>query len=460
MANEQTLTNYGAPHTNGLAARRILANQILENLYQGLIEKDGRGVTQRFSEDISGAEIRVIRIKPLTQEARELGATLNGGNFSDTVAQSESVEYGLKVLYTLDEPIDIARVSQDMIPVDLLAAQTKNYTDLVNLNVNAATFAEKVQSVWNAEILGSTYANVAEFDSGEKLVDVFLEANSLLDDGDEDNGVSMFPSNDRIAVIQAYYRKDLLSVANGGVLSIGGANYGYDILRKGALDAGSEPRKLEDGFIGIIDNVPVHVASSLIFKKADAYLGFASGGYLKNAVIGYVSSGMATSRGVASAPEVKVIDSPYGQGVRLQPLVRFGVKTFYPKSVALIQKDGALNPFEEIKKVITSGITYGVVPVKSRAVPVIATLTTAKQKITSTSTGCVGIIYVQADAAITTLAAFLAASTAGSAVTGLLTLNDDTTVLSGLVAGKYITALGVAADGTIVFKSVVVASQA
>ncbi|MCK9576412.1 MAG: hypothetical protein M0R51_10865 [Clostridia bacterium] len=456
MANEQTLTNIGAPHINSLAARRILANQILENLYQGLIEKDGKGVTQRFSDDVSGAEIRVVRIKPLTQEARELGATLNGGNYYGSTAQSESVEYGLKVLFTLDQPIDIFRVSQDMLPVDLLAAQTKNYTDLVNLNINAATFAEKIQSVWNAEIVSATSVNISELDSGEKLVDVFIEANSKLDDGDEDNGVSMFPSEDRIAVIQAAYRSTLYSSASG-VLSLGGANFGYDILRKGSLDAGSEPRKLEDGFIGIIDNVPVHVASSLVLKTADAYLGFKSGGFLKDAVIGYVSSGMATSRGVASSPEVKVIDAPDGQGVRLQPLVRFGVETFYPKSVALIQKDGAINPFEEIDKLITTGITYGVVPPASRVVPSM-TLTTAANAFTVTGTSCVGILYVQADAEITSLNAFFTAYLTPSSVSGVATDGSATTE-TDLIADKYLTCLGVAADGTIAFKSAKVAAQ-
>ena len=458
MANEQLLSNIGTPHINGLAARRVLANQVLENIYQGLIEKDGKGVTQKFTDDISGAEIRVLRILPLSSKVRSVGATINGGNFnSDDAVQSTSVEVGIPVLMVLDPNIDIPRVSQDMIPVDLLAAQTKNYTNLVNLNLNAATIAEKLQSLYNAEIVSGTSVNVSELDSGEKLVDVFIEANSKLDDGDEDNGVSMFPQDDRIAVIQASYRSTLFSTASG-VLGLGGANYGYDILRKGTLDAGSEPRKLEDGFIGVIDNVEVHIASSLVFKTADSFLGFASGGFLKDNVIGYVSSGMGTSRGIGSGAEVKVIDAPSGQGIRLQPFLRFGVKTFYPKSVSLIQKDGAINPFEEIDKLITTGVTYSSLAPASRKSPSM-TLTTAKDAFTVTGTSCVGILYVQATAAITTITAFFAAYLAGSSVSGVAT-DGSATSEGGLIEGKYVTCLGVASDGTIAFKSAVVVSQA
>ena len=111
------LADYGKPVINDIDARLVLANEVLLNIFQGQIEgAGGRGVNQTFSNDTSGAQIRVLRINPLTQEARELGATLGGGNFPNATEQPTTQEYGLDVITVIDQPIDIAQVSRDMIP--------------------------------------------------------------------------------------------------------------------------------------------------------------------------------------------------------------------------------------------------------------------------------------------------------------------------------------------------------
>jgi len=54
----------------------------------------------------------------------------------------------------------------------------------------------------------------------------------------------------------------------------------------------------------------------------------------------------ATGRGVAFQNSIKTIDAPAGQGVRLQPLTRWGVEVFVPEGIRLIVEDGFTNPVD------------------------------------------------------------------------------------------------------------------
>ncbi len=323
---EQLLSDFNSPKINGVAARRVLSNQILFNIFQKEIETEGRGVTQRFSNDTEGAQIRVVKVVPLKQKARELGATLNGGNFnSQGVEELATEEYGLDIITILDRNIDIAAVTQDMIPVDLLAATTKNFTDLVNMNVNAMTIAGKFFKSFSQKNADYETYNPASTD-GQALMNAFLTTNSKLDNGDEENYISMFPTSDRVCVIKATFRPVLFAK---GILTLGGSNYAQEMLAKGQLSPSSKETKLENGYIGDFDGVPVHIAASPIWKLACEYLGLPKAEL--DPVIGYFSSGIANARGIAVSKEIKIIDSPDGQGIRLQPKVRLGFEAFYSK---------------------------------------------------------------------------------------------------------------------------------
>jgi len=341
---EQFLTDFKAPFINGIAAKRILVNETLQNIFQGEIESEKRGVTQRFTTDVSGAQIRVIRVLPLTQLARELGSGLNGENFNTLVEQPRTEQYGLDVITVIDAPVDIPNVNQDMLPIDLMEKVTKEISNLINLNTNAMTIAGKYHKTFT----DVANANIVYFDpastDASALQTAFLLANSSLDDGDLENGVSMFPQDDRVAVIQTAYRAKLLAK---GVLVLGGSNYAQEMLAGGQLSPGAKLNKLENGYIGDFDGVPVHIVSSLIWRTTERYLGLPAGELAK--VIGYFSSGLANVRGIAYNENMKIIDSPQGAGVRLQPLFRMGFKSFYTKgNVFIIEGTSYTSPLTSL----------------------------------------------------------------------------------------------------------------
>lgn len=380
---EQFLSDFKSPFINGIAAQRILTNEVLQNIYQGEIESEGRGVTQRFTSDTSGAQIRVVRVLPLTQKARELGAGLNGNSFNTITEQPRTEQYGLNVITVIDAPIDIPNVHQDMLPIDLLEKVTKEISNLVNLNTNAITIAGKIKKSFLDTAPSVVYYDSTSTDPKE-LQKRFLDAHSKLDDGDIDNGVSIFPVDDRVGVIKASYRAKLLS---DGVLVIGGSNYAQELLAAGVLSPGAKANKLQNGYIGDFDGTPIHIASSLIWRTAEEYLGLPNGEF--NKVIGYFSSGMSNARGVAYNRDVKIIDSPSGQGVRLQPLFRLGFESFYAKgNVFLIDGTTSTYPIASNPLKVLETITAGTVKLLapgSRIVPTL-TLTVASTTVTPTLT--------------------------------------------------------------------------
>ena len=371
MANIQTLASYQKPTINGLAAGMIFAATALENIYQGEIETGGRGVTQKFSSDTTGAQIRVVRPLPLPIDARELGAAINGGNFSAYSYQPESQEYGLNIITVTDDQVDIPDVRMDMIPVDIAKMYIANISDKVTLNINAIKIAARAYTCFSAEQVDEKSAYIVKLGSGDKILDKMIETNGKLNKGDKEHGVSVFPTKDRIALIQNDQYSALLT--SSGVFNLGGANYVYDMLRKGSLDAESaKPELLDNGYLGTIAGVPYHFVSDLVIEVVCKYLGFPGNTF--DSVYAHVASAHGNLFGLATGNSINTIPCPLGQGVRLQPKYRMGAACIMAKSVAWLVDDTKwVNPYD-LKAIFSSGITWSYKAPGSRQV-LVATLT-------------------------------------------------------------------------------------
>lgn len=401
------LSDFKSPSINSFTAGLVLANEILEGIAQGEIEAPGRGITEKFTTDTQGAQVRVIKMLPLKQKARQLGNTINGGNFPTTTEQPTSTEVGIDVITVIDQPIDIANVTQDMISVDILSKVKDNLNQLINRNINAMTVAVKLTKSLPAEDKYITFVGATD-----NLADKALEASAKLDDGDEDNNVDIFPQEGRVFVLKASYRAELFKK---GILSLGGSNYAQEMLASGALSPNAKPNKMSNGYIGDFDTTPVHMASQLIWSIAEEYAGLPKGEF--NNVIGYFSSDLANARGVAMNERVKVIDSPQGQGIRLQPLVRMGAASWYAKGNSLLVKGAETDKtYFDVAKLVDANYVSEVVAPGSR---MDATITYASS--TLTVTPAVGstvkkLYYKTGATAISgkvTLASFYAYGTAG-----------------------------------------------
>lgn len=336
---EQLLSDFRAPKINGVAAERVLSNELLQNIYQGEIESDGRGVTQTYTADVSGAEIRVLRVLPVKQEARELGAQLNGGGFNNLEAgEVATAEVGIRILTVFDRPIDIPQVTSDMIPVDLLGATIKNYSGLITRSKNAMAIAAKI-----VKTLGDG-AETTPFvvTSKDTVKDCFVTASNRLDFGDVAHDIDIFPDDGRIFTIRPEYKKSLQDAA---IFSIG--DLAQHMFAKGQVSPGDAPKKTDNGYLGDVYGIPAHMATIATWIAAARFCGLPDREL--ETIVGYCASHIANSVGVAVDSLIKVSEHPYGRGVRLKPLIRLGAESWYAAGNSFITLPDFSNPFTFLK---------------------------------------------------------------------------------------------------------------
>ena len=460
----QILSPTNATYVNGVSARRNFSAAVLENMYQGLVEKADRGVNDEFvstKDAEESAQVFVNRILPTKMQPREMGASVNGGSFSANQHYTQTITVAIDILMVLDDPIIIPRARQDMIPVDLLAKQTKIYSDRLATILNGATASSKLMKSWLAEAEGkeinkkvisaSDITNSTTADN--KVLKKFIEANSLLDEGDMENGIDIFPLDTRIAVFKVSYRAVL---KGSGVLNLGGANYGYEIAQHGGVDKEGRVRTVEDGFVGEIDGVPCHLISNESLQHASQFLGLPALELKNSPFSGYIASSYANARGISASEQTKVVDAISGQGLVLQPYTKFGVACWYEKGNVIIT-NAEYNPIKGLKDLFDDNtIVFKVKPAGSRLYPVInSTITLSSSAFTVNATALddfntdhvKGAWYVVGATPATTVAEFLALCEDGENAT--FTLGTSKSFTATLSNNDYVSFLVIADDGSV-----------
>lgn len=329
------------PAIDGMAAQRILAPVIMRNVVQKVQLSDGKGVTQEFSTDTSGLEIRIIRQTPLSQKARKLGAAVDGKHFSTQSYEiPQSAEYGIKPDLVWDTPIDIPRVMTDMLPLDVLNANARNIDQAVAKNINASTLAAQLAAAYNYHYDDTTPVvdHMVEHTLGtDSFLDSFFSLSAILDDGDTSNGVDTFAITGRAIQLRPSVLADMRK-SGQAVFDLGNWK-GQDMLKVGAIEPEVIPNTHEDGYLGEINQTAFFVTANAIWTLAEEYLGLDAG--TLDGVYAVLSAAEGTGRAIAFGNSVQVVPSPLGQGVRLQPLYRWGHNVFFPKSVALLVADNS-----------------------------------------------------------------------------------------------------------------------
>lgn len=456
----QILSSTNATYINGVSAERRISPAILKNMYQGLVEKDGRGVNDKFvTEDdaTSSAQVFVNRVLPVKMKPREMGANKNGASFSQNQHFVQTETVSIEILQVLDDPIIIPRARQDMIKVDLLAEQTKIYSDRLRTIVNGATFASKVLKTWLEDAAGhEVYTKTLTTAGGANILNQFIEANSLLDEGDSEHGIDLFPEDTRVCVIEPAYRATLKT---SGVLVLGGANYAYDIAKGAAISTEARATKTEDGYIGEIDSVPCHVISNESLQHASGFLGFGESEIKASPLIGYISSSYANARGVSTSKLTKVVDTRGGQGLELQPYCKFGVASWYAKGNVILASEAGFNPVKFLKTVFSSKeIAFKLKGAGSRLYPTITLGSVGDSGATVEAVALddwnvghvVGIAWCVSSTAVSTFAEFAKAYDADDGADSDGADGEyDNSVSATVSANQYLCVLAISDDGSV-----------
>ena len=343
-------TDIKTPYINALTTKRILSSAVKENIFQGIFTKPDEAVTEKYSEDTDASEIQVLRVKPNQNDARELGATNNGKWFNvEEATEPQTEAYGIRIITTIDRPIDIPTNAQDMVSVDLLSSETKNLAGLVNRNINAITIAAQLAKNFNnmagfdrrgseaATVISALESNWITVSDGN-YTNAFIDAAAQLDNGNDAQGVDAYPDDMRAIIIRPTIKASVLK----GMIGLNGGTAVFDVLKKNGLDTETIPEIATKGYVGEIANMPVYVASGGVWTLVEKYLGLTAGA-LAN-VAGLVVSAVGTGRALAFNSKIKVVDAQGGQGLRIQPKYRFGVECWDALSVVPIFSAAFTNP--------------------------------------------------------------------------------------------------------------------
>lgn len=324
-------------NVNDTATQVLAAKQVKENIFVDLVHKNGYGVTQHEETNVS--TLRIMKVPPTTAGARELGASTNGKFFSNKAAEiPQVIEYDLNLLYVFDQGFDLPEVQQDMCPVNVFDATTKNIGGRVATEINASTIAKQLADRYNAADTANAWTGIAVvLDAADGEYKAVQEASTMLDDGDEANGIQAFPFDEREVLFRPAFRQKLL---NAKSVIDAGSNYAVSLLARGAV---SPDAKKEWGnmYCGEIDGIPCYIVPSQLWKRAGEWVGDATKFDATQAI---VCAASATDRGISTMDYVKIIDSPDGAGKRLQPKTRWGINVAYGKGVIPIVANGTAAP--------------------------------------------------------------------------------------------------------------------
>ncbi len=344
-----------------VALKETASARVFEKLVQGILHVNGKGVDESYI-NVSALGSQSIAIPHVALGGgafRKLGATVNGGQFNANNANNPTSNYFyVPILYVYDQTEELAKIMNDKAGYDLLGAVTDNITKKITRGINALTFAVQIAKTLNDSQATGKATYVTET-STPNLFKSFVEANALLDDGDENIGCDYFPTENRQAFFRPTAFASLKTSSNGQYITQ--SNYGQEMLATGVLNPfkNSEATKvvLRDGYCGEIDGVPCYKVSTILLQLACSYVqsnGTTLASTAFDNIDAIVCSSIGTIRGFTSTGEVDVVPSQKGQGWVLQPLVHGGCECISGNSVRLIVKNGFTNPVtsDETKLVV------------------------------------------------------------------------------------------------------------
>ena len=372
------------PFVNEATLKRIMSSRVKENIFQNIFTRPNEAVTEKFSEDTDAAEIQVIRVKADGSDARDIGEDINGNWFNGQGASfSTTAAYGVKILTTIDRNIDIPTNQQDMMNVDVAEAELANLAGRVNRNINAMTIAEQLRKNFTDVAAGTVEKNWITLAAQDPdYLSALIEAGGKLDDGNEAEGVDAYPDGARAVIIRSKVKTALLKK---GQVIIGGSNAAQNILRKGGLSEDDRPEVASTAYVGEVANMPVYVASQAVWTLAERYLGLTPGRL--DGVQMLVVSAIGTLRALAFNSAMKVIDSPDGQGRRLQPKYRFGTECIDALSVVPVVENSFVAPADITIKAPASRVQTANPVIAASGAEATITCATANAKIYYTTDG-------------------------------------------------------------------------
>jgi len=333
-------------NVNDTALHVAVSQHVLEALVQNSLYLDGMGITQITTSDVGAGAVRVPKLVVSDGKFRKLGATTNGGWFDTASIVAKGLDEELVELlyiYNTNEDVPMSQNALSLGGLSNLEMRTRMIGKNIARQMNGGTLATQLVAVVNAVVAasGTETGYIFTYTAGTagSVYAKFVEACASLDDGDTYN--AYFPYEGRLALIRSSLETEMKTITTN--VFLGGSNFAQEMRARGTLSPDAKLPENINGWRGFVNGVPTFLCSAQIWNEAEDWMVVesnstpVSSGYIDN-INGLVCSHIATLRGHAFPESIKVIDSPNGQGLRVQPESNFGVKVVFPKGIKLIAK--------------------------------------------------------------------------------------------------------------------------
>ncbi len=342
----------------GNALAELFTARVYPKLVQEILHVNGKGVDESYVEQrLGAASISIPRIALGAGSFRTLGATVNGGQFNandPVVSTSDFIE--IPLLYVYDRTEEMSKIINDKAGYNYLQGKIDNITKKIARGINALTFSVQISRALNDAVADPTV--ITEYDAAtDKPLDIVIDVNGKLDEGDEAIGVDYFPSENRQGLCRPSFINAMKKKDGGLILN---SELGQQMLATGYLNpwTNSEASKVElrNGYAGEVDGVPMYKVSSVLWKLAEQFTRLGNSALTDGAfdgIEGMICSSWGTLRGFSAAENIEVIPSQKGQGWTIQPLVHGGCVCISGKSVGLIVDADFTNPATASTKLAT-----------------------------------------------------------------------------------------------------------
>jgi len=350
MALTASWTSPDSPSIDRTAAERMLSARLLNNVVHAGYYTNGRGVQEGYADGESISEVRILQHEGISATSRTIGA--NGTPNNNTYFNKKDEQLPAHNAFTLqlDEVFDrvqlIPQLMEDVLKsVTILNVHSQRIEQRVRQLMNAYTMAKQIAAILNYEADAGDGSHLLTYDdSSEIITNKFFQATAQLNDGDPDNYIDSFSLQGRLSLWSTYGQSEFYK-GDKNVFELGSSR-GVELLEIGSAGTlqGGQINTEVNGYFGNLSQTPMHFVSGAVLNLVDDYLG--QSGTIKDNFVGMLASAEGTARGYGVQRSTKMVDALQGQGVILQPLVRWGVEVFYPKSIVIIMKTGFVNPSE------------------------------------------------------------------------------------------------------------------
>lgn len=296
-----------------------IAGRVLENLYAGNFTPVGYVVNadyQGFSTDTF--TVGITRINRPGGATRTIGAEVNGGFFNtENVKTPTNTTVPMFMDRLYDQVFDIPYSLEDSVPYSYVENIASGIASEVGEQMGADTLVEMYNAVKGKD------KNLVKFGTGE-YTDIFpalTKANEILSEGDIETGDRAFPAANRSLVGTPEVFTKLL---NSEKFILTGSDKAFSTLESAYQGVNYE------AFKGVIAGLAAFQAPSSLMPKST-----------QGKVLAFVDHPSAVTRAYYDRG-VRAIPSPVGQGTRLQPYYRWGVKAVRPAGiVGIVSSDWA-----------------------------------------------------------------------------------------------------------------------